>query len=162
MAWVVAGSERPTSTAGTGRITYTVGVRFWTSLADITNSRLLQILGTVPTVNRTRNKPRITLPIMTIVRVLALRAGRSGADFGASGVPLLIQLPGGPSAQQAVGHWDEEQRVEGSNHQSADHGSAQWSVLFTSCAQPEAHREHAQQHRHRCHEHRSKPRPACG
>src|SRR5262245_38209253 len=116
MAWVVAGSERSPSPARTGRITYITGVRFWISLADTSNSRLLQILGTVPTVNRTRNKPRITLPIMTIVRVLALRAGRSsGADFGPSGVPLFIQVPGRPSAHQAIGHRDEEQRVERSN-----------------------------------------------
>src|SRR5262245_54602111 len=125
MAWVVAGSERSPSTAGMGRITYTAGVRFWISLADTTNSRLLQILGTVPSVNRTRNKPRITLPITTIVRVPAVDAGKlSGAGFAASGVSLLIQVPGRPPAQQAVGDGDEEQRVEGSNHQTADHGSA--------------------------------------
>src|SRR4030095_3487770 len=144
MAWVVVASERSPATAGTGRITYTVGVRFWTSLADTTNSRLLQILGTVPTVNRIKNKPRITLPITTIVRVLALRAGRSsGADFGASGVSPLIHPPRRPAAHQAIGHWDEEQRVERGNHQSADYGSAQWCVLLTACTQPEAHREHA-------------------
>src|SRR4030095_8409195 len=144
MAWVVVASERSPATAGTGRITYTVGVRFWTSLADTANSRLLQILGTVPTVNRTKNKPRITLPMTTIVRVLALReAISSGSDCSESGVPLLIQLPRWPAAHQTIGHWDEEQRVERSNHQTADHGSAQWSVLLTSCPPPAAPREHA-------------------
>src|SRR5262245_40346082 len=132
MAWVVAGSERSPSTAGMGRITYTAGVRFRTSLANSANSRLLKIRGTVPTVNRTKNRPRIPAPMAKIVRVLA---------FGGAGVPLLIQLPRWPAPHQAIGYWDEEQRVERSNHQTADHGSAQWSVLLTSCAQSEAHRE---------------------
>ena len=47
-------------------------------------------------------------------------------------------------AEQAFRHWDEEQRIERGNHEAADHGSAQWSVLLTACTQPEAHREHAQ------------------
>src|SRR5678815_3098029 len=103
MAWVVAGSETSPSTAGTGRITYTVGIRFWTSLADTVNSRLLQIRGTVPTINRTKSTPRIPAPMATIVRVLV---------FGGSGLPLLIQLPGRSAAHQAIGHGDEEQRIE--------------------------------------------------
>src|SRR5437879_5000451 len=103
MAWVVAGSEKSPSTAGTGRITYTLAIRFWTSLADTANSRLLQIRGTVPSVNRTKNKTRIPVPMATIVRVLV---------FGRSGLTLLIQLPGRPAAHQAIGHWDEEQRKE--------------------------------------------------
>src|SRR5262249_23134943 len=53
---------------------------------------------------------------------------------------------------------NEQQRRYGREHQPADHRAAERRVLLAAFAEPERHRQHADDHRERGHDHRPEPR----
>ena len=57
--------------------------------------------------------------------------------------------------EQAEHHGHEEERCQCGDHQATDHRAAQGGVLLTSFTQSQRHREHADDHGQRRHEHRA-------
>src|SRR5947207_9327952 len=55
-------------------------------------------------------------------------------------------LPRRPPAEHAVDDRDEEERGEGGHGEPADHRAPQRSVLLAALAEPEGHRQHADDH----------------
>src|ERR1700693_560160 len=64
----------------------------------------------------------------------------------------LVRMPS--SMQQAEDCGNEKESGDGGAHQSADHGAAQRRIFFSAIAQTKRHRDHADDHRKRRHEHR--------
>src|ERR687888_2127681 len=79
-------------------------------------------------------------------------------DSGMAGFLREEVLPWRPPAQEAVDDRDEEQRGERRHRESADHGAAQRRVLLAALAEPERHRQHADDHGQRGHQHGTQPR----
>ena len=59
--------------------------------------------------------------------------------------------------QQRINRRHQEQRPQRSEQQAADHGATQRSILLAALAKRRRHRQHADDHRQRRHQHRSQP-----
>src|ERR1035438_1388859 len=64
----------------------------------------------------------------------------------------LVQMS--PSMKQTEDCWNEKESGERGAHQSADHGAAQRRIFLAAIAQAKRHRNHADDHRKRRHQHR--------
>ena len=83
--------------------------------------------------------------------IAVLRCG----DHASDAVRPRLRLRRAAAVQQAEDGRDEEQRGDGGHDQAADHGAAERRVLLAAFAQAERHRDHADDHRQRGHQHRA-------
>src|SRR5438309_724060 len=59
------------------------------------------------------------------------------------------------AAEHAVDHGHEDERGEGREHEAADDDATEGRVLLAAFAETERHRQHAENHRERRHDHRA-------
>src|SRR5437762_12218945 len=134
------------------------GWRGATTLTEITPAS-----GAVAAATRSDcSRSRGTMPMTSSVTsaTTPMRTAHPLFDSGMTRLLCEKVLPRRSATQNAVDDRDEEQRGKRGHRQAADHRAAERRVLLAALAEPERHRQHADDHRQRRHEHGAQPRRA--
>src|SRR6266851_6335570 len=182
MAWMLPGSVKSAVRApGVGLTTETTSALLRLAFTASASSVCRWMRGTMPMTSSTARPNR---PRRARRRARRLRRGEPrGANPGAaspSSMSLLGTGPGGrdaglrqlrmqlagregrPAPQQTVDDRDDEEGGHGGEREAADHRAPEGGVLLGALAQPEGHRQHADDHREGGHQHRAEPDVARG